>query len=78
MRQASTSCSPRISIRNILTGVAGNVRYPGLWVDHALDTYVAPQPETDNCLTLTADSAALSVRCFLPDGTQIDEATLRK
>lgn len=62
----------------ILTGVAGNVRYPGLWVDHALDTYVAPQPETDNYLTLTADSAALSVRCFLPDGTQIDEATLRK
>ena len=62
----------------ILTGVAGNVRYPGLWVDHALDTYVAPQPETDNYLTLTADSATLSVRCFLPDGAQIDEATLRK
>lgn len=62
----------------ILTGVAGNVRYPGLWVDHALDQYVAPQPETDNYLTLEADADALTVRCFLPDGTQIDEAAVKK
>ena len=31
----------------ILTGVAGNVRYPGLWVDHALDQKVTPQPERE-------------------------------
>ena len=32
----------------ILTGISGNVRYSGLWIDHALDKVVAPQPETDN------------------------------
>ncbi|MBQ1620857.1 MAG: metallophosphoesterase, partial [Selenomonas sp.] len=62
----------------ILTGVAGDVRYPGLWVDHALDEVVAPQPETDNYLTLDADEDMLIVRCFLPDGTQIDEAAVKK
>lgn len=62
----------------ILTGVAGDVRYPGLWVDHALDVTIAPQPETDNYLTLDADAEMLTVRCFLPDGTKIDEAVLRK
>lgn len=60
----------------ILTGVAGNVRYPGLWVDHALDEFVAPQPETDNYLTLDAGEDALIIRCFLPDGTKIDETAV--
>lgn len=36
----------------ILTGVAGNVRYSGLWREHPLDVVVAPQPETDNYLVL--------------------------
>ncbi|MBR2215202.1 MAG: metallophosphoesterase family protein [Selenomonadaceae bacterium] len=58
----------------ILTGVAGNVRYPGLWVDHALDEKVAPQPETDNYLTLTASPEKLTVVCYLPDGSEIDRA----
>ena len=62
----------------ILTGVAGNVRYPGLWIDHALDEVVAPQPETDNYLTLEASGDALRFRCFLPDGTKIDDATIWK
>lgn len=62
----------------ILTGVAGNVRYPGLWVDHALDEFVAPQPETDNYLTLDVSGDSLTIRCFLPDGTKIDEAVLKK
>ena len=62
----------------ILTGVAGNVRYPGLWVDHALDETVAPQPETDNYLTLEASRDHLSVRAFLPDGTEIDHAEITK
>lgn len=62
----------------ILTGVAGNVRYPGLWIDHAYDKYVAPQPETDNYLTLDASPDTLTVRCYLPDGQQLDEAVVRK
>lgn len=36
----------------LITGVAGNVQYPGLWKQHSLDEYVAPQPETDNYMTL--------------------------
>ncbi|MBR0285108.1 MAG: metallophosphoesterase, partial [Selenomonadaceae bacterium] len=62
----------------ILTGVAGNVRYPGLWIDHALDETVAPQPETDNYLTLEASRERLVVRSFLPDGTEIDHAEITK
>ena len=62
----------------ILTGVAGNVRYPGLWIDHALDKTIAPQPETDNYLTLEADASHLRIQCFLPDGTKIDDAELTK
>lgn len=62
----------------ILTGVAGNVRYPGLWLDHALDEKVAPQPETDNYMTLEASKDALRFQCFLPDGTIIDEAIVKK
>ena len=62
----------------ILTGVAGNVRYPGLWIDHELDQTIAPQPETDNYLTLEASADALRVQCFLPDGTRIDDASITK
>ncbi len=62
----------------ILTGVAGNVRYPDLWTDHALDEKIAPQPETDNYLTLEATENALRFRCFLPDGGVIDDVTLKK
>lgn len=62
----------------ILTGVAGDVRYPNLWIDHALDEAVAPQPETDNYLVLEAKDAALAVECFLPDGTRIDRVEMVK
>ena len=62
----------------ILTGVAGDVRYPNLWVDHALDEAVAPQPETDNYLVLEAKDAQLVVECFLPDGTRIDRVEMVK
>ena len=62
----------------ILTGVAGNVRYPGLWIDHALDETVAPQPETDNYLTLEAGKESLRFQCFLPDGSVIDDVTIKK
>lgn len=62
----------------IITGVAGDVRYPNLWTDHALDTYVAPQPETDNFMTLTASEDRLIFRSYLPDGTKLDEAEVKK
>lgn len=62
----------------ILTGLSGNVRYGGLWINHALDKVVAPQPETDNYLTLEVDAKTLTVKCFLPNGEQIDETTLQK
>ena len=62
----------------ILTGLSGNVRYGGLWIDHALDKVIAPQPETDNYLTLEVDSKTLTVKCFSPNGRPIDEITLHK
>ncbi|MGN1049093.1 MAG: metallophosphoesterase [Selenomonadaceae bacterium] len=62
----------------ILTGVAGNVRYNNLWIDHALDRYVAPQPETDNYLTMDFSENTIAVRCYLPDGTLLDETVLQK
>ena len=62
----------------ILTGLSGNVRYGGLWINHALDKFVAPQPEIDNYLTLAVDAKTLTVKCFLPNGELIDETTLRK
>ena len=62
----------------ILTGVAGNVRYPGLWIDHAYDKVTAPQPETDNYLTMDVATDQLTVTCYLPDGTTIDQVHVKK
>ena len=62
----------------ILTGLSGDVRYSNLWINHALDKVIAPQPETDNFLTLEVDDKILSVKCFLPDGTLIDETEINK
>ena len=62
----------------ILTGLAGDVRYSNLWIDHALDKVIAPQPEIDNYLTLEIDENNLLVKCFLYDGSQIDEYILQK
>ena len=62
----------------ILTGLAGDVRYSNLWIDHALDKVIAPQPEIDNYLTLEVDEKNLLVKCFLHDGTQLDEFILQK
>lgn len=62
----------------ILTGLAGDVRYSNLWINHELDKIIAPQPEIDNFLTLECDEKNLSVKCFLYDGSQIDEINLRK
>ena len=62
----------------ILTGLSGDVRYSNLWIDHKLDKVIAPQPEIDNYLTLEIDNKNLLVKCFLHDGTQIDETLLEK
>lgn len=62
----------------ILTGVAGNVRYPDLWKDHSLDEYVAPQPETDNYMTLEATEKDLRFTCFLPNGEKLDTVLVTK
>ena len=62
----------------ILTGVAGDVRYPNLWTNHALDVTVAPQPETDNFLTMEADAQTLTLRAYRTDGLLLDETILRK
>ena len=62
----------------ILTGVAGDVRYPGLWIDHALDVVTAPQPEVDNFLTLEVNADRLLIKSFLPDGKEIDSITVKK
>jgi len=62
----------------ILTGVAGNVRYPNLWIDHAFDEVTLPQPETDNYLTMDVTREALEIACFLPDGTEMDRVRVTK
>lgn len=62
----------------IVTGVAGNVRYPDLWQRHPFDLTLAPQPETDNYLTLEASEDRLLVQAFLPNGTQFDRVEITK
>lgn len=62
----------------ILTGVAGDVRYPSLWKQHPLDETMAPQPETDNYLVMTKTEDELQLQAFLPDGTLLDTARLEK
>lgn len=62
----------------IVTGVAGNVRYPNLWIDHPFDRATAPQPETNNYMTLEASAGSLRLASFLPSGRQIDAVELSK
>ncbi len=62
----------------ILTGVAGNVRYPNLWIDHAFDEVTLPQPETDNYLTMEVAADQIEITCFLSDGTEMDRVTVTK
>lgn len=62
----------------ILTGLCGDVRYPNLWINHKLDKVIAPQPEIDNYLTIEVDEKNFVMKCFLSDGSQLDEVILRK
>ncbi len=61
----------------ILTGIAGDARKPR-WKQHPLDVYVAPQPETNNYMTMTVTPNTLTVRSFLPNGTLLDESLIEK
>ena len=65
-------------ITYILTGVAGNVRYPKLWGDFAWDAARAPQPETANYMTLEVSPEKLIFKAFLPDGKQFDKVEIKK
>jgi len=62
----------------ILTGVAGNVRYPNLWIDHPFDEVTLPQPETDNYLTMDVGRDAIEIACFLPNGREMDRVKVTK
>ena len=62
----------------IITGVAGDVRYPGLWKAHSLDIYFAPQPETDNYLVMEAGEDALVVTGYTSDGQEMHKSVIRK
>lgn len=62
----------------IITGVAGDVRYPDLWETHPFDAVIAPQPETDNYMTVEAASDTLRFTSFLPSGKQIDTVEIKK
>ena len=78
----------RVPIRNykeaadgityILTGVAGDVRYPKLWGEGWLDAATAPQPETANYMTMESTKDRLVFRAFLEDGRQFDSVELVK
>lgn len=62
----------------IITGVAGNVRYPSLWKQHSLDEYVAPQPETDNYLVMKATENTLTFTGYLPSGETLHTVSVTK
>ena len=62
----------------MILGLSGNVRYPGLWKEHALDEYTAPQPETDNYVVLEASEDALILTGYLPDDSELHRTEVRK
>lgn len=62
----------------MMTGIAGSVRYPGLWQRHELDIAFAPQPETNNYMTMEADANSLKFEAFLPSGEKFDSVELTK
>lgn len=62
----------------ILTGVAGSVQYPGLWKNHSLDEYAAPQPETENYLVMEASDATLTFTGYLPSGEELHTVSIQK
>lgn len=62
----------------LLTGVAGDVQYRGLWKQHALDEMVAPQPEDRNYLLLQASKEALEFICYDKNGQKMHAVSITK
>lgn len=62
----------------IMCGLSGDQRYPNIWRDPVFDKKLAPQPETDNYLTLDVSPKTIHIRCFLTDGKIIDDVILEK
>lgn len=65
-------------ITYILTGIAGNVMYPGLWKESNLDAAAGPDGDTGNYLTLQADENNLTVAAYTADGKKFDEYMMKK
>lgn len=61
----------------VLCGLSGNAHYD-VPLDPDFDRVSAPQPETDNYVTLDISPHALRLRCYLPDGTLLDDMSLAK
>lgn len=61
----------------VLCGLSGNARYE-VPPDPEFDKVLAPQPETDNYVLLDASQEELRLRCYLPDGTLLDDMRLSK
>ena len=62
----------------LLTGIAGDVQYKGLWKRHALDVYEAPQPEDRNYLVLDASENKLTVTGYTKTGEEMHTSVLEK
>lgn len=60
----------------ILTGVAGDVRYVGLWADHPLDIKKSPYYNEANYLVLKKANDALIISAYRPDGMLFDSETI--
>ncbi len=65
-------------ITYVLTGIAGNVMYPGLWKESSLDAAAGPDGDKANYLTLQADEHSLLLRAYTADGKQFDEYKISK
>ena len=62
----------------LLTGVAGDVQSKNLWKHSPYDVATAPKPETSNYMVMEAEENQLKFSCYLPDGTKVDEAVVKK
>lgn len=62
----------------IVTGVAGDVKYANIWMDHPLDEYKSPYLDGDNYLVLRKQANSLMVEAYLADGTHFDSVILTK
>ena len=62
----------------IMNSLSGDVTYPGIWLDHALDKVTNSQADYGEYMTLEIDDRVLTVKTFLPDGKLIDEVSLNK